>query len=74
MPQRRIYNRLQAEKGIVREQRRANVEYATKQIAKYSAEKVLVKKAVTTSIIRFSLGVAGGTMVNNHISHEALLN
>jgi hypothetical protein len=46
-----------AQKGITREVRRANVKYATKQIAKYTAEKVAIKKIVKGGIASFTGGV-----------------
>ncbi|MGI6745669.1 MAG: hypothetical protein ACOX45_05935 [Acutalibacteraceae bacterium] len=45
-----------AQKGISREMRRANVKYATKQIAKLSLEKTVIRKTVLVSTTRFALG------------------
>ena len=48
-----------ASKGISREMRRANVKYATKQIAKYTSEKIIVKKSTKVAVTRLALGAAG---------------
>ena len=45
-----------AQKGISRELRRANVKYATKQIARYTATKMAIKKSAAVTISRFLLG------------------
>lgn len=50
-----------ASKGIKREMRRTNVKYATKQIAKYTVEKVAVKSSVKIAISRFAFGTIGNT-------------
>ena len=50
-----------AKKGISRELRRANVKYATKQIAKYTVKKVTIKRMAAISISRFVIGAIGGT-------------
>ncbi len=50
-----------AEKRIIREGRRANRKYATKQIARYTAERIGVKTAVAVSIGRFTAGTAGSS-------------
>ena len=56
-----------AGRGILREQRRANTKYAAKQIAKYTAERVVVKKTVAVSVTRLIAGTVGSTVVNNKI-------
>ena len=56
-----------AGRGILREQRRANTKYAAKQIAKYTAERVVVKKTVAVSVTRLIAGTVGSTVVNNNI-------
>lgn len=51
-----------ASNGITRELRRANISYATKQIARYTAEKVAVKTAVIFAVGRMVLGAIGNTL------------
>ena len=48
-----------ASKGILRESRRANAKYASKQIARYTAQKAAVKSSVKGSIGRMILGAIG---------------
>ena len=48
-----------ASKGILRESRRANAKYASKQIARYTAQKAAVKSSVKVSIGRMILGAIG---------------
>ena len=48
-----------ASKGILRETKRANVKYASKQIARYTAQKAAVKSSVKVSIGRMILGAIG---------------
>ena len=50
-----------AGKRIIREGRRANRKYATKQIARYTAVRIGVKKAVAVSMGRFTAGTAGSS-------------
>ena len=40
---------------------------AAKQIAKYTAERVVVKKTVAVSVTRLIAGTVGSTVVNNKI-------
>ncbi len=51
-----------ASKGISREIRRENVKYATKQIAKYTAEKAVAKTSAKVAVGRFILGAIGNTI------------
>ncbi len=44
------------QKGITRELRRANVKYATKQIARYTADKFIIKNTVKVGAARFTGG------------------
>lgn len=58
-------------KGIAREQRRANAKYAAKQIARYTSERIVIKKTVATAIARFTAGTVGGSLVNKKIQQIA---
>ena len=60
-------------KGIDRELRRANAEYAAKQIARYTTERIIIKKTVATAIVKFAAGSVGGAMVNNKMNQIALM-
>ncbi len=51
-----------ASNGITRELRRANIKYATKRIAKYTMEKVLVMNSAKVAIVRFGLGAVGNVV------------
>ena len=59
-------------KSIAREQRRANVEYAAKQIARYTSERILIKKTIATAIVRFTAGTVGSAVVNQEIQQVAI--
>jgi RHS repeat-associated protein len=50
-----------ASKGISRELRRANVKFATKQIAKLTAEKVAIKTSAKVAVGRLTFGAIGNT-------------
>ena len=58
-----------ASKGIFRELRRANVKYATKQIARYTAEKVAVKTSAKVSTGRFIFGAIGNAIARNLVGY-----
>ena len=51
-----------ASNGITRELRRANVKYATKRIAAYTAEKAAVKTTIKVAVGRFGLGAIGSAI------------
>ena len=47
-----------ANKGITRELRRRNVEYAAKRIAVYTARKTTIKRGIAISVTRYTVGGA----------------
>lgn len=53
-----------ASKGIARETRRANMKYATKQIAKYTAQKKSVKTSAIVSGVKYVISAISNVFAN----------
>ena len=48
------------------------MEYAAKQIARYTSERILIKKTIATAIVRFTAGTVGSAVVNQEIQQVAI--